>query len=141
VKLQAVVAIAGSLLLGGEMPRRAGVPGEVEQLRGDWQLVSTADAQRADLGSEDVRMIISDNGSVVFKFGHMTTNRGVVKIGQSDHARSFDLQLANGKLVLGVFDYCGDDLVICCAEVGTSRPAGLAPMGTQWVERWRRAGP
>jgi uncharacterized protein (TIGR03067 family) len=141
MKLRAVVALAAGLFLGADAPRPPEAAGDLARLRGEWRLASTADARRHDPGNDLIRMTITGDGRVVFKFGGVITNRGGLALGRAGETRWLDLKLAGGKTVLAVYDCFGDELVICCDEAGKARPAGLHPVGTQWLERWRRSVP
>jgi uncharacterized protein (TIGR03067 family) len=108
------------------------------ELRGEWFLVSTADQKRVSPGSKDCKMVITADGRVTLEVAELITNRGALKVSRSGKANRVDLALTTG-LFLGVYELKGDELVICCDEVGKARPAGMRPTGTQWVEKWRRA--
>src|SRR5262249_50596221 len=69
MKLRAVVAVAAGLLLGADAPRSPEAAGDLARLRGEWRLASTADARRTDLGNDLIRMTITGDGRVIFKFG------------------------------------------------------------------------
>lgn len=112
----------------------------VGKLQGEWVLLSTADDRRVSPGSKDCKMVIGADGRVALKLGIRTTNRGTIKLRRGGKANLVDLKLATG-LFLGVYELKGDEVVICFAEAGKPRPAGLKPKGTHWVERWRRAKP
>jgi uncharacterized protein (TIGR03067 family) len=141
MRFHAALAAAAGLLLGAETPPAPEVSGELARLRGEWYLVSTADTRSNDAGSDRIRMTIAEDGRVAFKFGDVTTNRGVLTLSRSGPERWLDLRLASGKTVLGVYERFGDDLVICWDHAGKPRPVGLQPAGTQWTERWRRTSP
>jgi uncharacterized protein (TIGR03067 family) len=109
------------------------------KLEGEWVLRSTADKKRISPGSKDCKMVIGADGRVALKLGARTTNQGTARLRRCDKAHLVDLKLETG-LFLGVYELKGDDLVICFDEAGKPRPTGLQPKGSQWVERWQRAG-
>ena len=112
-------------------PARAG---EVEKLKGEWELVSTADEKRTSPGSDDCKMAVGAGGRVVLKLGARTTNRGTIKLSRSGKVNLVDLKLTTG-LFLGIWELSGDELVLCFSAAGKPRPAGLKPKGNQWQER------
>jgi uncharacterized protein (TIGR03067 family) len=140
MRSHALWVVTAGLLLGAGPPADER-PAVRDDLRGEWQLVSTHDEKHTDAGSEQIRMIVAADGRVVFRFGDRTTNRGVLVMRSGGTVRCLDENLAGGKTVLGVCARDGDDLVICFDEAGKRRPAGLTPHGTQWAERWRRVRP
>jgi uncharacterized protein (TIGR03067 family) len=110
-------------------------------LAGEWFLLATEDEKRADVGSELIRMTVTEAGKVRFRFGKVETNSGTfVHAKGAGETKAVDLKLSNGKVYRGVYALEGDDLVMCFAEEGKARPAGLRPKGAQWVERWKRVG-
>ncbi len=118
------------------VPDRAAEPCPLE---GTWCLLATADGRKADPGSPACTMTIAADGTVVLRTGDLVTNRGTMARGRSGALLTIDLKLAGG-VVLGVYVLAGDELTLCCDEPGKTRPASLTPKGTQWVERWKRAG-
>jgi len=132
-----LVVLAG-LLLAADTPSAQDGAAELDQLRGEWRLVSTADEKRTDEGSDQFTMSIQGGGKVVLKVGELTTNHGSLTLSLSGMVRGMDLKLANGKSVLGVYERHGDELAICFDDAANGRPAGMAPKGTQWLEKWKR---
>src|SRR5947209_6961224 len=98
MQIHVMAALAAVLLAGAGTPRQNSA-GEMAQLRGDWRLVSTADAKHTDRGSEQIKMIIGEDGRAVFKFGDLTTNRGTIKVSRSGELAELDLHLVSGKTV------------------------------------------
>ncbi|HEV3262504.1 MAG TPA: TIGR03067 domain-containing protein [Gemmataceae bacterium] len=136
---QALAAVAVILLLCAAAPADNDITRGARQLQGEWRVVSTGDENRTDAGSEDLKMTIRADGHVLFQVADLTTNDGRLKLGRSDKTAAIDLKLADGQTLLGVYELRGNDLIICFDEGGKRRPAGIAPRGTQWVEKWTRA--
>ncbi len=113
---------------------------DLATLQGEWALMETADAKGPDRGAEAIRMVIK-RYTMTMLFGGLETNRGTMALGLSKGVRIIDMKFANGKSVLGVYELAGDLLTICVAEGGNARPGSLAPRGTQWLEKWKRAQP
>jgi uncharacterized protein (TIGR03067 family) len=137
MKAHALLAIAAGLLLAAGAHPEKDRTTKTDQFEGEWQLVSTQDEKHIDPGCEESRMIVG-SGGVVFQLAGRTLNRGTFAFGTTG---SLDLVLADGKTLLGVYEHKDDDLVLCFAEAGQDRPAGTAPKGTQWAERWRKVKP
>jgi uncharacterized protein (TIGR03067 family) len=125
--------------VAGDAPKDK--PAGVKELAGEWRLVSTADQKRRDAGSDSIRMVVEENGHVRFLFGGTETNSGAfTAVEGKAKPRSIDLKMASGKVYRGVYALKNGTLRLCFDEVGKSRPAALKPTGTQWLERWQRAG-
>jgi uncharacterized protein (TIGR03067 family) len=139
MRVATMLVLAGVVLVATGRPAR-GEPGGTGKLTGAWQLICTEDEKRVSPGSGDCQMLIAADGQVTFKVGERITNQGTLRARCAGKARHIDLKLATGK-VLGVWEWKGDELIICCDEPGKPRPAGMKPRGTQWVERWQRAKP
>src|SRR5262249_18029259 len=79
MKFHALLAVMAGLLPGGDAP-----PGdraaEMEALRGEWRLVATQDQKHTDCGSADIRMIVREDGHVVFRFREVQTNEGTLRV-------------------------------------------------------------
>jgi uncharacterized protein (TIGR03067 family) len=118
-----------------------GDDGPTFPLRGEWKLLSTQDARHTDPGCEQSRMDVRADGTVVFRVGERTTNRGGLQLGTAGKLRLLDLRLSDGTTLLGVYEAKEDELVICFEEAGKGRPAGTAPKGAQWAETWKRVKP
>jgi uncharacterized protein (TIGR03067 family) len=114
---------------------------KAEPLQGEWKLVCTQDARHTDPGCDESRMIVQTDGGVVFRLADRTVNHGALQFGACGKLKSLDLKLVGGQTLLGVYEEKGDDLVICFAEAGQERPAGVTPQGAQWAEKWKRAKP
>jgi quercetin dioxygenase-like cupin family protein len=114
------------------------VPGQeadgLDQLKGEWALVSTRDAKRTDRGDDNCRMSIQVDAEVRLRIGELTTNTGKVSAGRK--AGQVDFIFKTG-VVLGLYERRGDTLVICCDHEDKGRPTTLRPEGTQWCETWR----
>jgi hypothetical protein len=111
----------------------------IEPLLGVWCLIATADARHTDAGSAACTMTIDAEGRVVMRLGELVTNEGTIQVRRAGRLRWIDLNLKTGQ-VLGVYELRsrGTALAICCDEAGKSRPDGLEPRGTRWVEHWQR---
>jgi uncharacterized protein (TIGR03067 family) len=136
-----LLATAATLLLAADARPQEGAGKSVEPLRAEWRLVSTRDEACRGPGCDQSRMIVRGDGAVVFRLAGRTTSRGTLAFGTAGKLQSLDLKLADGRVLLGVYEQKGDDLVICFAEAGQARPAGTAPRGAQWAEKWKRVGP
>ena len=132
--------VAGLVLVAGARPDEADDDKSVP-LRGKWELASTQDEKHTDPGRDDSRMTVRADGGVVFTVGDRELNSGTFSFAAAGRLRSLDLKLADGTKLLGVYELTGDELVICFEESGKERPAGTAPKGTQWAERWKRVKP
>jgi uncharacterized protein (TIGR03067 family) len=99
-----------------------------------------ADMARTDWGDDGIRMAIKGH-EIVATFAGLTTNRGILKAGLLKGVQTIDMKFANGRAVQGICELDGDTLTICLDEAGRGRPGTLAPTGTQWVEKWKRAQP
>lgn len=139
MKLHAAFALAAGLLVAANVPPPAPAP-ELEDLCGEWWLLSTEDAGRTDPGSEEFRMTVRADGRLTVKAGALVLSRGTLAAGRDGRVRWVDFERAGGGTLRGLYERVGDELTVCWAEAGRDRPAGLTPAGTQWVERWRRAG-
>jgi uncharacterized protein (TIGR03067 family) len=117
-------------------------PDSLKDLAGEWRLVSTADEKRTDAGSNSIVMVIEKSGSVRFLFRGKQTNSGVFTVSKAGaRLKGIDLKVASGKIYRGVYAREKDTLLMCFDKAGKPRPAGLKPTGSQWLERWQRAGP
>jgi len=131
-----LMAILTGLLLSARVLGQADE--EMMRLRGTWYLLSTADERRTDPGSLQSRMEVGAGGHITFKSDHTVTNQGKITLGSAGQLRTIDLKLTDGRTLLGVYEVTGDELTVCFAEAGKSRPGELRPKGTQWAERWKR---
>jgi uncharacterized protein (TIGR03067 family) len=110
-------------------------------LQGEWRLASTADENREYPGSRLLHMAVTEGGSVRFLLGGAETNSGTFTTAKAaGKLKAIDLKLADEKVLRGVYALDGAALVMCFAEAGKPRPAALKPRGTEWAERWERAG-
>ena len=110
----------------------------MNRLGGAWGLLSTADERHTDAGSPDIRMEVGGRGHVVFKLKQLDVNQGEIRLGCAGKCKTIDLTLSDGRVLLGVYELKDDQLTICFDEAGKPRPAGIAPTGTQWAEKWKR---
>jgi hypothetical protein len=136
MKLQGTVALVMLMVCFGNFATPQEAKPAIDSVKGDWILVGTDDEKRSDRGDENCRMSIQANGEVVLKIGELTTNSGVIRVRRVGKMDEIDLKLKSGT-VLGVFERKGNSLVICCDYEANGRPAGLAPKGSQWREKWR----
>jgi uncharacterized protein (TIGR03067 family) len=141
MKIQALLALVAGLFLVADACPQNDANGKTDPIQGEWQLGSTRDEKHADAGCEQSRMIVQADGGVVFRLASLTTNSGAFTFGASAKVKYLELKLADGSKLLGVYERTGDDLIICFAEAGQERPAGIAPKGTQWAETWKRVAP
>jgi uncharacterized protein (TIGR03067 family) len=138
---RALLTVAALLLPAGAPTQNDTTAKKAEPLQGEWKLVCTQDARQTDSGCDESRMIVQADGGVVFQLADRTVNRGALQFGACGKLKSLDLKLVGGQTLLGVYEEKGDDLVICFAEAGQERPAGVTPQGAQWAEKWKRAKP
>jgi uncharacterized protein (TIGR03067 family) len=141
MSLHAALTISAALLTPNAVPEDTSA--DLARLRGEWSLVSTQDAKRADLGSEGLRMVVGEEGRVAFGVGDLKTNEGSFRAvtGGAGKVRPIDLKLADGRTLPGLYRLQGDELFFCFAEAGQARPAGIEPKGSEWLERWKRVRP
>ena len=137
--IQPILAVAAGLFLAFQSGEAR--PGkQLDELQGQWLLVETADTARVDRGDDSIRMTIKGN-EIVTTFAGLTTNRGAFKAGLLNGVTTIDMEFANGRAVQGIYQLDGDTLTICIDEADRGRPSTLAPSGTQWMEKWKRAQP
>ncbi|HKI37685.1 MAG TPA: hypothetical protein VKA46_37885 [Gemmataceae bacterium] len=139
MRLYDLLAVAAGLFLAADALPQTDAGGKTDPLQGEWKLLSTQDEKHTDPGCDKSGMIVQADGGVVFKLAGLTLNHGTLTFGTAGKLKSLDLKLADGKTLLGVYEQRGDDLTICFEEAGKERPAGTAPKGTQWAEKWKRA--
>jgi len=112
----------------------------LDQLTGEWALVSTQDAKKTDRGHDDCRLSIQASGEITLRIGELTTNSGKIAARRVDETNQVDFHLKTG-VVLGIFERRGDTLIICCDREVNGRPTTLHPQRTQWRETWRLVKP
>lgn len=108
------------------------------RFEGTWCLLQTRDERKTEVGSDGIRIAVARDGSVVFTFENLMTNRGTFKLSSCGKATRIDLTLADGQTFEGRFALQGDTLRMCFCEPGKGRPFSLDPRGTQWAEVWKR---
>jgi hypothetical protein len=111
---------------------------ETNRLHGEWFLMQTCDAKRAEAGSERIRMTISADGDAVFTFNGLVTNRGQLRILPGGKEQRADLVFADGRTFKGLFVLKGRCLVLCFGEADQGRPTSAEPHGSQWSEHWQQ---
>jgi uncharacterized protein (TIGR03067 family) len=135
-------ALAATLAIGAAPWPRADDDPEPDPLRrlvGEWSLASTCDENRQTPGSPLLRMVV-EKGRVRFLLGQRENNCGTfAAVKPCGKVKGIDLRLKGDGVLHGVYAFDGEALVLCFARQGEPRPAGLAPKGTQWAERWVRA--
>lgn len=138
-----VIALAAALANGAAPWPRADddpEPDPLRRLSGEWSLASTCDENRETPGSPLLRMVVGKGGRARFLLGQRENNGGTfAAVKPGGKLKGIDLRLKGDGVLHAVYGFDGEALVICFARQGEPRPAGLAPKGTQWAERWVRA--
>ena len=128
-------ALISLCLSAGLLQKEAG---EGRQLQGEWLLLSTTDSRRQEAGSPSIRMEIAEGGRLVYRLNQLVTNRGIIKLSAGGKLQHIDLVLDDGQVFLGVCELKGCRLTVCFSEQGKARPECIKPVGSQWVENWKR---
>src|SRR5687767_135272 len=100
---------------------------QLSPLRGQWSLVCTRDEKRTEAGTDQMRMTVRPDGTVLLTSGLLPPTEGTLRTVSCVRGNRLVLVLADGRTLPGVFELKADSLVICFDEAGKPCPAEVAP--------------
>jgi len=104
--------------------------------RGSWFRLPTGET--ASLAAPTAAWRSAEEAASPFKSARSSSTGGEFRLGAAGKFKTVDLKLEDGQTLLGVYELKGDEVTFCFSESGKPRPAGVAPKGSQWSERWKR---
>jgi uncharacterized protein (TIGR03067 family) len=126
-----------------EAPRENAAERDLNQMRGDWVLVSLEEngKQATEARRKEVKVSITADGRYIFTAGD-ETHTGYYKLGPTRTPRAMDIILEEGplkgKVQLAIYEFDGAYWRVAAADPGRDRPQGFTPAAGIIVEVWRR---
>jgi uncharacterized protein (TIGR03067 family) len=143
VRIMGLAVLA--LGLAGVSVQAQKVTGDLKKMQGSWVMVSLIENGKEVPAAERQKRRLTIKGNVsTLTFGKEKST-GTYKLDESKKPRTLDITLSDGedkgKKMLGIYEFRGEQLRICLAEVGGKRPTKFesTPGSFQALEVWKKA--